>query len=100
MVRRRFVAIEKPFIHAPEMGGFEVRAEIIDEARDEGELFGRADRAANAGGVIGSGLFPGGDVFERFGEIEILEGVVHDDLEAGAGELQHFLGREARRHRG
>ena len=76
-----------PFVHAPEVAAFERDAEFGDEAGHEGELFGGADGAADAGGVVVGGLLPGVDVFEGLGEVEVLEGVVHDDFEAWAGEL-------------
>ncbi len=69
--------------------------ELVHEARDERELLGRADRAADAHGIVRGALLPRGDVFERFGEIEILERVVEDDPEAGAGELLDIARREA-----
>src|SRR5687768_4264956 len=68
-----------PFVHAPEVRGFEIEFEFVDETRDEGELFGRADGAAYAAGIVGSGSAPGLDVFEGFGEIEFFERVVKDD---------------------
>ena len=76
-----------PFVHAPEVRGSEVEFEFVDEAGDEWELFGGADGAADAAGVIWSRSAPGGDVFEGFGEVEIFEGVVENDFETGARKL-------------
>ena len=84
-----------PFVHAPEVAAFERNTEFGDEAGDEGELFGGADGTADARGVVVGGLLPGVDVFESLGEVEVLEGVVHDDFEAGAGELAEVSLSEA-----
>ena len=96
MSGRGFFAVQTPFVHAPEVRGFDREAEVIHNSRDERELFGRANRAADADRIIGRGLFPCVDVFERFGEIKIFERVVEHDFEAGARELEHFFGRKAR----
>lgn len=89
-----FAAIEDPSVHAPEMTVVQREADFIGDARDEGQLLGGADGAADAGGIVGRGLFPRVDILESFGEVEVFEGVVEDDLEAGARELQELLGRE------
>ena len=68
----------------------------VDQASHQRKLFGGADGAADADGIVGGGLLPGFDVFEGFGKVELFDGVVEDDLEAGAGETQHVLGREPR----
>ena len=85
-----------PFVHAPEVGVLQVEAELVDQAGDEGELFGRTDRAADTDGVVGRSLLPGGDVFQGFGEIEVLEGVIHHHLEARSRELAQVPLRELR----
>src|SRR5262249_15207655 len=51
-----------PFVHAPEVCGVELEAELVDQSRDERELFRRADRAAEADRIIGRAFLPGGDV--------------------------------------
>jgi hypothetical protein len=81
-----------PFVHAPEVGVLQAESEFVDQAGDERELFGRADRSADADRVIRRGLLPGGDVLQGFGEVEVLEGVIHHHLEArdaraGAGRV-------------
>ena len=58
------------------MPGAHVELERVDEARDERQLLGRTDRAADADRVVVGALPPGVDVLERLGEIEILERVV------------------------
>lgn len=94
MRRRRFFAIEKPFVHAPEMRGMKFQAEGVDHARDEGELFRRPNRTTDANGIVGRGLFPSGNIFERFGTIKILQRVVENNFETGARELEKFFRRE------
>jgi hypothetical protein len=37
---------------------------------------------------------PGGDVLERFREVEVLQGVVEHDAETVAREFRHLAGRE------
>ena len=86
-----------PFVHAPEVGMLQAEAEFVDQAGDEWKLFGRADRAADADGVVGRGLLPGGDILQGFGEIEVLEGVVHHHLEARTRELAQVAFGELRR---
>src|SRR4051812_44510366 len=88
-----FVVFE-PFVHAPEVGGFEIEFEFIDEAGNEGELFGGTDWAADAGWIVGRRGAPGVNVFEGFGEVEVFEGIVENNLEAGAGKLEEIVGGE------
>ncbi len=85
-----------PFIHAPEVGVFEIDLKFVDQARDEGELFGGAYWAAYAYGIVGGGLSPGVNVFESFCEVEVFVGVVHDYFEAWAGELAEIFFGQAR----
>ena len=82
------LAVLDPFVHAPEMACFSVESERVDDAGDQRQLLGRADRAADAGGVVGRRLLPGVDVFERLGEVKIFERVVEVDGEARARKLQ------------
>ena len=72
-----------PFVHAPEVGVLEAEAEFVDQAGDERELLSRSDRSADADRIIRRGLLPGGDILQRFGEVEVFEGVIHHHLEAG-----------------
>jgi hypothetical protein len=50
------------------MGVLERKPEFVDQPGDERELLGRADRAADADGVVRRGLLPGCDVFQGLGE--------------------------------
>jgi hypothetical protein len=43
----------------------EIDAEGVDDAGDEGELFGGADGAADAGGVVGGGLARQASMYSR-----------------------------------
>ena len=92
---RRFFAVEKPFVHAPEMGGFQREPEFVHDPRNERELFRGSDRAANADWIIGRRLPPGRDVFERFGEIEIFQRIIENDLESVPGKSRHRRRRKA-----
>ena len=77
------LAVYDPFVHAPEVAVFQIDAERVDHLRDDRELFGRADRSADAGGLGRSGFLPRLDVFEGFRRIEFLQRVVDIDLEPG-----------------
>ena len=89
-------AVEQPLVHAPEMAGAHVEPEFIDEPRDERELLGRADGAADAGGIVVGALPPRVHVFERLGEVEIGERVVHHHAESGARKAGEIARGEAR----
>src|ERR1041385_1554113 len=80
--RRRFLAVEKPFVHPPEMRGFDVQPEVIHQASDQRQLLRRADWTTDPYWVINRRLFPGGDIFKGFGQVKLFEGVVHHDFEA------------------
>ncbi len=84
-----------PLIHAPEVAVFNGEAELVDESGHQRQLLGGADRATNASGVVRSGLFPGVDVFQSFRQIKVLKCVIHDHLEAGAGQLSQVAFRES-----
>ena len=75
------------------MRGLHVEVQIVHQARHQRQLLGRANGAADANRVVGGGLFPGGDVFQRLGEVKLFERVEEHDLEAGPRKLEHFLGR-------
>ena len=90
------LAVDDPFVHAPEVAGADVEAECVDDAGDQWQLLGGSNGSANADGVVVGALFPGGDVFEGFGEVEFFEGVVEGDFETGAREALHFLRGEGR----
>src|SRR4029078_12284771 len=87
MRHRHFTACAnvEPLVHAPEMTAPYVELERIDQSRDQWQLLGRPDRPADADRRIVSALPPRLDVFERLGEVEVLERVVQDDLEPGPG---------------
>src|ERR1035438_2317636 len=91
---RRLSAIEIPFVHAPEMPRPDIKGEVVHETRHQRELFRRPNRPADAYRVVGRGLLPGGDVFERLGQVKLFERVVEHDLEAGPRQLEHLLGRQ------
>ena len=91
---RHFASLVIPFVHAPEMRRMNIEIEFINQTRDERQLFGRPDRAANAHRIVRRRLFPRRDVFQRLREIEFFKRVVKDDAEAGPGKSQHFLRRE------
>src|ERR1035438_9102519 len=91
---RRLFAVEIPFVHAPEMPGANLQVEVVHEARHQRELFRRPNRSTDAYRVVGRGLLPGGDVFERLSQIKLFERVVEHDLEAGPRQLEHLLGRQ------
>src|SRR6185369_6196619 len=42
----RFLAVEEPFVHTPEMRGTNIQAEIVHKPRDERQLFGGTNRTA------------------------------------------------------
>ena len=92
----RLLAVDDPFVHAPEVAGADVEAECVDDAGDQWQLLGGSNGSADTDGVVVGALFPGGDVFEGFGQIEIFEGVVEVDFETGAREALHFLRGEGR----
>ena len=85
------LAVNHPLVHTPEVAVAEVEADGVDDLRHDGQLLGGADRAADAGGAVRRGLLPRLDVFERLGGVELLDGFVERDLEAGAGELEDVL---------
>ena len=72
------------------MGRADGHAEFVDKPCDKRQLFGRPDRAANAGGVVWRGLFPGGNVLQRFREVEVLQRIVENHFEAWARKPLHF----------
>ena len=76
-----------------------VEAELVDDARDERQLLGRPDRAADADRIVVGALPPRVDVLQRLGEIELLERVVEDDREAGPREREQIARRQAARPR-
>ena len=80
-------AVDDPLVHAPEMGMAEAEAQGVDHARHQGKLFGRADRAAHADGIVRSGPPPGLDVLQRFRTVEFLHRVVEAHAEARPGKL-------------
>ncbi|MPM33622.1 hypothetical protein SDC9_80199 [bioreactor metagenome] len=80
------LAVDDPFVHAPEMAVLEIDVERVHDFGDDGQLFGRSDRTAESGGFRRRGLFPGAHIFQRLGGVEFLKGVVDVDFEAGALE--------------
>ena len=78
------LAVLDPLVHAPEVGVAlrQVQSDGVDDPRDQRQLLGRPDRSADAGRIVGRALPPGFDVFERLGEIELLERVVEVNGEA------------------
>ncbi|OPZ97173.1 MAG: hypothetical protein BWY71_01698 [Planctomycetes bacterium ADurb.Bin412] len=91
MILIGFPAVYEPFVHPPEMGVLQVQAQFVHQPGHQGQLLGRPDRPADPHRVIRGGLLPGGDVFEGFRQVEILQGVVEPDLEAFACEGQHIF---------
>ena len=81
----------EPFVHPPEMCRAHVEPQRVDDARDERQLLGGTDRPADADRVVIRALAPRLDVFERLGEVELLERVVQDDAEAGAREPREIV---------
>src|SRR6185436_2330401 len=77
----RFFAIKKPLIHAPEMGGLDVEIQRVYEPGNQGQLLRWPYRPTNPNRVVGSGLLPCGDVFQRLRQIEIFQRFIHHDLE-------------------
>jgi hypothetical protein len=75
---RHGLALFDPLVHAPEMGIVlrEVQIQCVDQPRNQGQLLGRSDRAANAGRIVRRALPPGFDVLQRLGEIELFERIV------------------------
>ena len=74
----------------------QIELQLVDQPGDERQLLGRADRAADAGRVVGRRLPPGRDVFQRLGQIEIFERVVELDGEAWPGQPEQIVGRQPR----
>src|SRR5258708_28032707 len=74
----------------------DAQVQIIDQSCHQWQLFGWSDRPADSNGIIWCGLFPGGDVLERFGEVKILESVIKHDPEAWARQPEHCLRRQRR----
>ena len=89
MRQRSCVFANKPLIHAPEMRRTNVYPEVVYNARDQRELLGRSDRPTNAHWIIFGGLAPGIDIFQRFGQVKILERLVKNNVEPGTGQLEH-----------
>ena len=83
MTDGHLAAVFMPLVHAPEMGVPQIETEFVHEPRHERQLLRRPDWSADADRIVGSRLPPGRDVFERLGEVEILERVVEDDLKPG-----------------
>src|SRR4051794_40313276 len=79
-------ALQDPFVHTPEMSRFNVKAEGIDNARDQRELFSGSDWTADAHWVVVGALAPGIHIFERLGKVEFLERIVEDHLKPGTRE--------------
>ena len=65
------------------MSILEAQAGGVDDLGHQRQLFGGADGAADTAGIVGSGFFPGVDVFKSFGAVEFLIGVEDIDLETG-----------------
>src|SRR5437879_6355798 len=78
---RHLLAVVIPLIHPPEVGRLEVELQLIHHSRNQRQLFRRSDGPADAYRVIFRGLSPGGDVFERFCEVEFFERIVDHALE-------------------
>ena len=84
-----FPAVQEPFVHAPKVSGAEWDLQFIHQAGHEGQLLRGTDRTADAHGVIRGGLAPGGDIFQRLGEVKILQRVVKYHLETGPRKFLH-----------
>ena len=91
----RFLSVEIPLVHAPEVGRLKAEPKFIDNPRNQRELFRRTNGTADPDGIVRRRLPPGSDVFERLGEVEIFQGVVEDDSESLAGKPGHRLRCEA-----
>src|SRR5688572_20736790 len=72
----------------------DVEPQRVDDARHERQLLGGTDWPADADGVVVRALAPRAYVFERLGEVELLERVVQDDAEAGTGEAREIARRQ------
>ena len=48
-----FAAIQKPFIHPPEMGGLNFQIKFVDQSGHQRQLLGGTNRAADAHRIIG-----------------------------------------------
>ena len=83
-----------PFVHAPEMGLADVQVQLVDQPGHQRQLLGRADRTADAGRIVVGRAAPGVDVFQRLGQIEIFERVVHHHAEAGPAQARQVRGRQ------
>ncbi len=83
-----------PFVHAPEMGLADVQVQLVDQPGHQRQLLGRADRTADAGRIVVGRAAPGVDIFQRLGQIEIFERVVHHHAEAGPAQARQVLGRQ------
>ena len=77
-------AVKIPLIHAPEVHVLEVESEFIDQPCDQGQLFGRAYRAADARWIVGGCLPPGAYILQGLcegrgakGDVERLEQLAH-----------------------
>jgi len=73
------------------VGCFQGDPQVIHQPGHQRQLLGRADRAADADRVIGGGLLPGVDVFQGFGQEELLQRVIDRHLKAGTAELLYIL---------
>ncbi len=76
-----------PFVHPPKVRVLQRKPQLIDQPRNERQLLGGTNRATNAKWVVVGGLSPGVDVLECFGQIKILERVVHCHTKTGARQL-------------
>jgi hypothetical protein len=77
-----------PLVHAPEVRVVQFQIERVHDAGDKRQLLRGADGAANADGVVGRGLLPGANVFQRFGAIELFESIVDCDFKAVARKFK------------
>src|ERR1041384_479272 len=76
------LSVLDPLVHSPKMRVPQVQSQAVDEARDQRELFGRADRTTNAGRLSGPGLPPSRDVFQGLAKVELLQGLVKTHFES------------------
>ena len=90
------LAVENPFIHSPEVSAalLQVQTEGIDHASHERQMLGRPDRTADTRGIIGSGLLPGINVFERLRAVKLLDCVEELDRKPRAAQLFEVFGSQ------
>ncbi len=98
MGRQNRLAVFSPFIHAPEMRVAEVDPKAIDNAGHQRKLFGGADWAADAGGIVRRALPPRLHVFHGLRQIKLLQRIIEMNLKTRSCELDHILFVELRRH--